>query len=196
MEMPDNMQTSNNRIVICLNGEKPDEGLLRTAMENAYIIAADGACRYLCDFGIKADCVVGDFDSFEFDRLSSALRPGGRLIRSIPEKDYTDGQMALKEALDMNPGDIVILGALGGRTDHEQENLRLLCAANENCGISILTRNERIFIISSTRNNGIPASVYGYGRGCACRRLSLSYGRIDVIALRCAFAQRSEQYHA
>ena len=42
MEMPDNMQTSNNRIVICLNGEKPDEGLLRTAMENAYIIAADG----------------------------------------------------------------------------------------------------------------------------------------------------------
>ena len=66
MEMPDNMQTSNNRIVICLNGEKPDEGLLRTAMENAYIIAADGACRYLCDFGIKADCVVGDFDSFEF----------------------------------------------------------------------------------------------------------------------------------
>ena len=90
MEMPDNMQTSNNRIVICLNGEKPDEGLLRTAMENAYIIAADGACRYLCDFGIKANCVVGDFDSFEFDRLSSALRPGGRLIRSIPEKDYTD----------------------------------------------------------------------------------------------------------
>lgn len=151
MEMPDNMQTSNNRIVICLNGEKPDEGLLRTAMENAYIIAADGACRYLCDFGIKADCVVGDFDSFEFDRLSSALRPGGRLIRSIPEKDYTDGQMALKEALDMNPGDIVILGALGGRTDHEQENLRLLCAANENCSISILTRNERIFIINSEK---------------------------------------------
>ena len=68
-------------------------------------------------------------------------------MRSIPEKDYTDGQMALKEALDMNPGDIVILGALGGRTDHEQENLRLLCAANENCSISILTRDERIFAI-------------------------------------------------
>ena len=121
MEMPDNMQTSNNRIVICLNGEKPDEGLLRTAMENAYIIAADGSCRYLCDFGIKADCVVGDFDSY------GSVPNFKNMLRLVPEKDDTDTHYAVRYALDRGADEIVIVGGIGGaREDHTFANIATL----------------------------------------------------------------------
>jgi thiamine pyrophosphokinase len=54
------------------------------------------------------------------------LRPGCRLMRYRPDKDETDTELALLEAVALGARQITLLGALGGRIDHELANILLL----------------------------------------------------------------------
>ena len=88
--------------------------------EGDYVIAADGGLKYLSDLGIKADMVLGDFDSLGYvpNHENKILHPA--------EKDDSDMMLAVKEGLRLGFDRFRIYGALGGRLDHTIANLQTL----------------------------------------------------------------------
>ena len=53
--------------------------------------------------------------------------PEGIEVLKVPaEKDFTDTQMAVKEALERGADELVIIGGLGGRLDHTLSNVSIL----------------------------------------------------------------------
>lgn len=84
------------------------------------VIAADGGFDYLNSLGLRADVVLGDFDSV----LSWELPPDS--IRYPKEKDDTDMMLAAKLGLEKGYTEFVIYGGLGGRLDHTIANIQVL----------------------------------------------------------------------
>jgi thiamine pyrophosphokinase len=91
------------------------------------VIAADGGAGWLERIGHRPDCLIGDLDSVDpavVDRLAAA---GTEVVRHPVDKDASDTELAIEEALQRGADEVVVLGALGGsRLDHELANLLLL----------------------------------------------------------------------
>ena len=65
-----------------------------------------------------------------------------------PEKDDTDTELALKRAMAMGAGEIVILGATGGRLDHMIGNIQLLYPClQKGIRASIIDPQNRLYLI-------------------------------------------------
>ena len=88
--------------------------------EGDFYIFCDGGLRHREGLGVKADLVVGDFDSHE--------KPGdGTETIALPrEKDDTDTVAAAREAVRRGFDEFLLAGAAGGRMDHTIGNLSLL----------------------------------------------------------------------
>ncbi len=84
------------------------------------MIAADAGYRALLRLGIRADRVVGDFDSL-------GEVPAHPDVEVHPaEKDDTDMMLAVKKALETGYREVRIYGGLGGRLDHTMAHLQIL----------------------------------------------------------------------
>ena len=94
-------------------------------------VCADGGARHLDALGIAPQVIIGDMDSLEPDLLLRMEGRGSRIIRHPVGKDRTDTWLALEYALDLEPEQVVIFGALGGRVDHTLANVSLLALAAE-----------------------------------------------------------------
>lgn len=93
--------------------------------EDSFIIAADAGLKKLNEKGIKADLIIGDFDSGE--------EPIGENVIKFPvEKDDTDTLLALKEGIKAGYDTFYISGGIGGQLDHTVANLQALAYAVEN----------------------------------------------------------------
>lgn len=90
------------------------------------VICADRGFDHAMLLGLSPDLVVGDMDSVSSAGRSAARDLGSRLEVHPSRKDATDTEIAVDHALSMGAGQILILGALGGRVDHELANLMLL----------------------------------------------------------------------
>ena len=90
------------------------------------VVCADGGARHLRPLGLIPDAIIGDMDSLGPDEEKYFEERGSRIIRYPEEKDETDTQLALEYALTMNPEEVWIFGALGGRIDHTLANISLL----------------------------------------------------------------------
>lgn len=85
-----------------------------------FVIAADGGFDYLESLGLRADIVLGDFDSVISHDLPSDI------LRYPKEKDDTDMMLAIKLGLEKGYREFSIWGGLGGRVDHSIANLQAL----------------------------------------------------------------------
>lgn len=99
---------------------------------NSFVIAADGGLRHLEAAGIKADIIMGDFDSLGY------VPEGENVIRFPKEKDDTDISIGVKEGLKRGFRVFVIFGGTGGRPDHTYANYQLLSFIAENGGRGFL----------------------------------------------------------
>jgi thiamine pyrophosphokinase len=119
-----------NRIIIIANGELPDlnqaRALLRT---DDYIICADGGTRHARALNVKPNLVIGDMDSAEKDQLQRLTDDGVQIELFPRDKNETDLELALTRALELNPNEILIVAALGGRLDQTLANLALLASS-------------------------------------------------------------------
>ncbi len=100
------------------------ENLPRTAArldKSAYTICADSGYAYAEALGLRADAVLGDFDSYD----RSAVKEKNVEVFPV-RKDYTDSEIAVMHALERGYTDITLVGALGGRIDHALCNVHLL----------------------------------------------------------------------
>lgn len=93
-------------------------------VKNDFIICADGGLNYLDNLKIIPNLIVGDFDSVDKDLLVKYKNI--ETIKFLPEKDFTDTEIAIEEAINYGFKEIVIFGATGTRLDHTMANMMLI----------------------------------------------------------------------
>jgi thiamine pyrophosphokinase len=114
------------RIIIFANGDLPDLEKARALLcDDDFIIAADGGTRHALALGKIPNVIVGDLDSSTFD-LRPLTGKGAQVIQFSHDKNETDLELAIQHALTLNPGQVIILAALGGRLDQTLGNIALI----------------------------------------------------------------------
>lgn len=111
-----------------------------------YVICADGGYIHVEKLGIVPDLWLGDGDSLVEKQIVA------KETMTFPvKKDYTDTDLAVTEALKRGFEEIVILGALGGRLDHEFSHFCLLKKILQSGARGILL-NEKNEITMENKN--------------------------------------------
>lgn len=109
------------KAVIFLNGEF-DSDPVEAAKGADFTVCADGAYDYLRG-RIVPTVILGDFDSVS----ERDFPPNSEVFTFPPEKDFTDGHLAIACATERGADEIDVYGAFGGvRPDHAYANLSLL----------------------------------------------------------------------
>jgi thiamine pyrophosphokinase len=130
--MPADPVVDAGRTLILADGAAPARADLDAAWPGwdagvGFVVAADGGARHANTFGLRLDLWVGDGDSIEDALLAELAASGVRLRHAEPDKDESDTELALLEAIAEGASEISILGALGGvRVDHALANVALL----------------------------------------------------------------------
>lgn len=113
-----------SQFTILLGGDLVRTPLLERQLANSRIIAADAGIGHAALLGLTPELWVGDFDSVPADlppRLASVQRQ-----TFPPEKDKTDGELAIDAALERGATSLILAGAFGGaREDHAFLHLAL-----------------------------------------------------------------------
>lgn len=97
-----------------------------------YIVAVDAGVDSCMRLGIRPDIAVGDFDTFgQKEILAFGEKSGLQTKTSCPEKDESDTELAFRLVIEAGYHEADILGATGGRLDHELSNFHLLLQAKK-----------------------------------------------------------------
>ena len=109
------------------------------------IYCADGGANHAYNLGTIPKLILGDLDSIS-DKVRSYYENLGVKFEKFPEsKDFTDGELILEKVTDRYK-EVLILGGLGGRTDHFLTNLNLL---EKDQNITYEDENEIIFWVKN-----------------------------------------------
>jgi len=115
------------RIIIFANGDLPDINKAHAILHpDDFIICADGGTRHALALNLKPDLVIGDMDSIQKDHWQKLEETGIPVELFPPDKNETDLELALNRAFELEPKEIIIIAALGGRLDQTLGNLALL----------------------------------------------------------------------
>jgi thiamine pyrophosphokinase len=91
------------------------------------VVAADGGARLAEPLGLHVDRWVGDGDSLGRAAIETLRSAGVPITLAREDKDESDTELAVLEALEGGATDLTVLGALGGRRfDHALANISLL----------------------------------------------------------------------
>ncbi len=117
--------------------------------EYDYIIAVDGGMEYAERLGLIPNLLVGDFDTYATDGIKE-YEQKGVIVRSYnPEKDDTDTELAVKEAV-LIGNDTDVLCATGGRIDHLLANIHnMKIALDEGVNIRLVDEGNIIYLRDS-----------------------------------------------
>jgi len=90
-------------------------------------VGADRGALRLVKLGIQPTIAVGDFDSIDAGELATVKQALTGTVVVKPDQDQTDTQLAVKTIFNrLQPDELVIYGATGGRLDHLLANLWLV----------------------------------------------------------------------
>lgn len=118
------MASPRTALVVCGGGPVLAPQALPSASD--IVIAADDGAREALRLGLEVDVVVGDMDSVPASTLTQVERAGGRVMRHPADKDATDLELALDEALAAGVERVVVAGGAGGRLDFVLANALVL----------------------------------------------------------------------
>ena len=109
-----------NTVIICAGGPVTEVADLFTftSRDEVVFIGADKGSMHLLQQDITPDVAVGDFDSLSAEEFAVLSKKVEVLKIAPAEKDETDTDMALSQALEYNPECILLTGVTGGRLDH------------------------------------------------------------------------------
>ncbi len=131
------------RCVIFLPGALPPFG----PEAGDILICADSGYQAARAMGLSPDLLVGDMDSISEGFLKEARSSGVRLEFHPQDKDRTDGEIALDDAVSMSPGRIVLIGGTTGRTDHVLSSFLLLERAPKGLDTELWTGASRTSLL-------------------------------------------------
>ncbi len=113
-----------SRCAVILDGQAPQSHEVAERLLKAdWCVAADGGAAYALACGRVPDMIVGDMDSADGQLLSYCQEHGASLRKLSCEKDETDGEMAMRAALETGCDEILLFGFSGGRLDHLLANI-------------------------------------------------------------------------
>lgn len=125
------------RAIIFCSGEMDSDRVFLPEYQKDLILCADGGYRHAKRLGITPDLIIGDLDS------GVSQYPKEIANRIYPsEKDATDTNLCLDYAIEQGCKEVVILGGLGGRLDHEFSHYALMLYGLKR-GVRVLLVNER-----------------------------------------------------
>ncbi|MBU2052199.1 thiamine diphosphokinase, partial [Patescibacteria group bacterium] len=108
------------RAVLFVNGDLAKLPRLKLRQTD-FLIGVDGGTRLIRRLGLKANIIIGDFDS-----CPPSLRSGaGRRALLKPTQDLTDTELALDYCANQGFKEVVLVGILGSRLDHLLTNIFL-----------------------------------------------------------------------
>ena len=111
------------KYVILLGGSLSITPRLGQQIRGGAVIAADGGMAHAEALALKPILWVGDFDSAS-PQLQTRYAHIPRQTHPT-DKDQTDAELAIQAALARGASQLLLVGALGGQTDHALTNLML-----------------------------------------------------------------------
>lgn len=132
MEKQEKRKREYPKAAIFLNGAYPDEHLefyrraIQAALPERIVIAVDGALHLFAKLQLRPHVVLGDFDSVSTEVLSQYADCERQEFPR--DKDATDGELAIRYAIERECRDILIYGAIDTNfeTDQMLANIFLL----------------------------------------------------------------------
>lgn len=142
------LRGNNLNVAIVSGGNPPSEKLLKKYIsEVEFIIAADKGSECLYKYNIIPDLLLGDFDSAKKEILDNMKLKVKEVLEFQPEKDYTDTEIAVMEAIKRGAEKIYLFGATGTRMDHTLGNIGLmLTTKKKGANLEILDDNNRLYL--------------------------------------------------
>ncbi|WP_461810036.1 thiamine diphosphokinase [Faecalimonas sp.] len=155
----------NKRAMIVSGGMIQEEFVAAKLEELKYdvLIGVDRGVEFLYRKHIKPDYIVGDFDSLSEEIVQFYQKNTDVFIRKFnPEKDFSDTEIAVRQAIELNCEEIILLGATGNRIDHVLANIQVLTIPHkEGIHEEIIDENNRIYLIE---NEGVLEKSKMYGK--------------------------------
>jgi thiamine pyrophosphokinase len=135
------------------------------------IIAADSGMDFLYRNHLTPDIIVGDFDSADNDALDYFRECiFVEFCRLSKEKDDTDTEFAIRDAISRGMTEITIIGGTGSRVDHLLGNIKLLgIGLEDDVEIELIDEHNRIRLfresveLSKKEQFGTYVSLIPYG---------------------------------
>lgn len=137
---------------LLVSGGTVSEGFVSEVIKKGgydVVMAADSGMDFLYRVGILPDIIVGDFDSVTPETLNFFwTHEQIEMCMLKPEKDDTDTEFAIREAIRRGADDITIVGGTGTRLDHVLGNIALLgIGLEEKISMEILDEHNRIRMV-------------------------------------------------
>jgi thiamine pyrophosphokinase len=112
------LQAGIDRHVVVVTGSAPlHPAAVAAVPDNALVLAADGGLDHALAAGLHPAGLVGDLDSVTPEGLAWATEHA-TIARHDPAKDYTDTELTLAIAVDLNPAVLTLIAGAGDRLDH------------------------------------------------------------------------------
>lgn len=109
--------------ILLVSGAKTESWPILDRAYDGYI-GIDRGSLFLLENGYPLDLAVGDFDSLNEKEKERVFNQAKSIVTAPSEKDETDSQLGLSEALKRYPeAKIDMIGMTGGRIDHFLANL-------------------------------------------------------------------------
>lgn len=137
-----------------------------------FIVCADSGYSFAKKAGLTPNLIIGDFDS-----LKEELPQNTEVVKLNTHKDDTDTEHCVMECIRRGYKDFLLLGSIGGRTDHTFANIATLAFLSEYNYNGIARNNgEEIRILKEgpyemNNKKGIIFSVFPYG----CESVNVTY---------------------
>lgn len=116
------------RVAVLANGQWNAEWGRKELSQVDYLVCADGGANAAIASGRLPQALIGDLDSITPENLIRCQAAGIEIRKFPREKDETDLELALEQAVRLAgpEDDIYLYGGTGGRIDHFLGNLALL----------------------------------------------------------------------
>ena len=137
--------------ILIISVGKIDINFIEKILESNYnsIIAVDKGLEALYKLNKIPDYIVGDFDSVSKEALEFYKNKNIPINEYNSEKDFTDTELGLELAINLNPNKITIVGAIGTRFDHTLANVHILTKCLEkNIECEIVDLYNKIYLIN------------------------------------------------
>ncbi len=191
---------------IYIGGHIYPENITEHPEKEDLVIAADSGYKNAISLGVSPSVLIGDFDSIDKANLEKA-KEELEIIKLPAEKNYTDTQIAVDEALRRGATQLTVIGGLSGRLDHTLSTVAILkdlWAKKVYCVITSGKNRVRYINASSTlisrsgykylsliadgkKVKGVTAEGCKYPLSNATLTDSMQYAVSNEITLNCAF---------
>lgn len=125
MEEPNELEKSDSRVLLVLNGEIPERRIMEAlTASHSLVVAADGATNRMLEMEMTPQVVIGDLDSILPSCRASVVTTATIIER--PDQYSTDFEKALAYLRERGFENISLVGVKGGRFDHQITNLSVI----------------------------------------------------------------------